>query len=145
MFEHEYVHEKYKERYYRLVNGTRSTKWYLGINKDGSIRCGNVTRKKQDGANFTKVPVGQTDVKISPPFAELKKECCTNKSCKTRRKSPKEKVTGKNRKKRCYKNWCKKHRRRFFTLKLKELRRYYNRCVKKIRHCNKKGKKDADR
>lgn len=138
MFDHEYDHEKYKERYYRLVNGTRSTKWYLGMNKDGSIRCGNVTRKKQSGANFTKVPVGQADVKISPPFAELKKECCTNKSCKTRRKNRK------NRKK-CYINWCKKHRRRFFTLKLKELRRYYKRCVKKIRHCSKKGKKDADR
>ncbi|XP_045205147.2 fibroblast growth factor 18-like [Mercenaria mercenaria] len=144
VFDHEYEYEGYKERYYRRVNNTMP-KWYLGMNKDGSMRCGNVTRKKQKGANFTKFFIAGISEKTSPPFEEPKKECCTNKACKTRRKDRKGEEKGKRRKKRCYKKWCRKHRRRFFTLKLKELRRYYNRCVKKvIRHCPKK-RKSVDR
>lgn len=128
---------RYTERYYRQVN---STKWYLGINRDGSMRCGNVTRKNQKSANFLKLTVGLSDVSKtqSPPYEEPKKECCTSNSCrrgKNRRKK------GKNK---CFKKWCRKHRRRFFTLKLKELRRYYQRCVKTT-PCDKKKRKTSDR
>lgn len=136
VFDHEY--ENFTDRYYRKLNSTMP-KWYLGMNKDGSMRCGNVTRKRQKGANFIKIFVEGNDVNKSPPFQPLKKECCTKKSCRKK---------GCNRKRRCYKNWCNKHRRRFFTLKLKELRRYYKRCVKKadkVRHCSKKGNKGIDR
>lgn len=135
VFEHEL--EKFKDRYYRRVNGT-AKKWYVGINRDGSIRCGNVTRKRQSSANFLRVTVGERKEITSPPFAEPRKECCRKKACTKGQTPPK---------RRCYKKWCKKRRRRFFTLKLKELRRYYNRCVKdiEIRHCKKKGKKETDR
>jgi hypothetical protein len=135
VFDHEY--ENFTDRYYRKLNSTMP-KWYLGMNKDGSMRCGNVTRKRQKGANFIKIFVEGNDVNKSPPFQPLKKECCTKKSCRKK---------GCTRKRRCYKNWCNKHRRRFFTLKLKELRRYYKRCVKKadkVRHCSNKRNKGID-
>lgn len=131
MFDHEY--ENYTDRYFRKLNST-SEKWYLGMNKDGSMRCGNVTGKHQRGAKFIKIFVDGKAVSESPPFEPPKKECCTKKSCKKRRIG----------KRRCYKNWCNRHRRRFFTLTLKELRRYYNRCVKKadkVRHCSRKVKR----
>ncbi|KAL4230494.1 Fibroblast growth factor 11 [Mactra antiquata] len=133
---HEYVSE-YKDRYYRLINN--KTKWYLGMNKDGSLLCGNVTSKRPDTINFTKgistkdQPV-MTDA-TPPNKADTKVTCCKKKRCRNKRKRNK-----------CRKKWCRSHRRKFFKLSLKELRKYDKHCVKnKIRHCKSKREKKVDR
>lgn len=129
-FNHEQI--GIRESYYRThqtVNGIK--KWYLGINRDGSIRCGNVTRSSQKSARFIKQNV---PIKHNPPepYTRSNKPCCPKDKC------GKGKKRCKGEKKCRSKSWCKKKRRHFFKLSLKELKRYYNRCIKererKIRH-----------
>lgn len=144
------------DSYYRLVNGT--TKWYLGINRDGSIRCGNVTRGSQRAAKFIKSHVKNNDSHSpSEPYRPRRKPCCRKKKCSPKRcrtkPTPVEGVTKKDKNSRrdkckCAKSkrWCAKKRRQFFKLSLKELKRYYKKCIKerKKRHCKcaKERKKD---
>lgn len=129
----------HSEMYYRQKT-PEAEKWYIGLNRDGTVRCGNTTKRKQKGVNFIRISAGDIEKHTaSPPFVEHKKECCKTNKCKRNK-------TGKNtprRRKgsRCYKNWCKKHRRRFFALKLKDLKRYYTRCIKKNSACHKRGER----
>ena len=120
----------YADTYYREVNGS---KWYVGLNRDGSVRCGNVTRRTQKSARFHKTFESNVDQKPPVPFKELRKPCCPKSKCK--KKSRRNRKCPENRKS---KRWCKKKRRQFFQLTLKELKRYYNKCIlqkEKIRHC----------
>lgn len=140
-FNHEQT--DHRESYYRTVNGTK--RWYLGINKDGSIRCGNVTRHSQRGARFIKQSIPH-EHEPPEPYKPFNKPCCPKDRCGRHRgrhnhkHNKQESETPKRRKCNTNKRWCKKRRRQFFKLSLKELKRYYNRCIKekkrKIRHCD---------
>lgn len=139
--EHCYFHHEqleHRESYYRLINGTK--RWYLGINKDGTVRCGNVTRRSQAGARFNKSSERELDLRPPEPYKPSNKPCCPKDKCKHKRKRRGEKC---KRNKKMVK-WCRRKRRQFFKLSLKELKRYFNRCIKsnkqtkqkrKIRHC----------
>lgn len=131
-FHHQYHHEGFEDRYYKLMNGT--VKWYLGMNKEGFMICGNRTTRQLKGVNFTKGEYSRS--KNEPPItdaAPVKKRdkkvtCCMKKRCKKDRK----------RRRKCVKPWCKPYRRKFFKLSLKQLRKYFKHCVQnKVRHCKK--------
>lgn len=129
--EHCYFHHEqldHRESYYRLINGTK--RWYLGINPDGTVRCGNVTRRSQKGARFNKSSERELDLNAPEPYKPSNKPCCLKDKCRHNRKRRGEKCKKKK--------WCRRKRRQFFKLSLKELKRYFNRCIKqkrKIRHC----------
>lgn len=115
---------KLRELYFREVNGT---KWYLGINKNGQMRCGNVTTNPNKESRFIKKVTQLPHIESDPSYTPPKRPCCPKKKCsRTSRKRCLEKC-------KCAqtKNWCKKKRRQFFKLNLKELKRYYNKCIKK--------------
>lgn len=140
-----FVHEmdsEYTDRYSRKVNESTPA-WYLGINKDGSIRCGNVTRKNQDSAKFNRMAVDQTESSSSPPFIEQKKECCNKSRCKNKSDSG-ENTRNESKKCRRLRTRCKKQRRMVFKLSLKQLKKYYNKCVDSnsdfMKECRNKSK-----
>ena len=117
------TNRKLRELYYREVNGT---KWYLGINKNGQMRCGNVTTNPNKESRFIKMTTQATHTDVDPNYTPPKRPCCPKNKCsRTSRKRCLEKC-------KCAqtKNWCKKKRRQFFKLSLKELKRYYNKCIK---------------
>lgn len=132
------TNRKLRETYYREVNGT---KWYLGVNKDGQMRCGNVTTNPNKESRFIKKVEKVTHTPSDPTYNPPKRPCCPKKKCsRTSRKRCLEKC-------KCAqtRNWCKKKRRQFFKLNLKELKRYYNRCIKNNNERKKRHRKSKCR
>lgn len=147
MFYNEHSGDGTVDKFYRQVNET-SPPWYLGINKDGTIRCGNVTKKDDDGATFSRNDANEKLKFSDPPEFRGKKglKCCKKKRCKNRRKGG-SRTSGESvkRTKKCnkYIKKCRKLRRKFFELTLQQLRKYSKNCLKerKRRHCKNKKKK----
>ncbi|KAK3586351.1 hypothetical protein CHS0354_027318 [Potamilus streckersoni] len=134
-FVEEFAEQNISNLFYREFN---NSKWYVAINKDDTIRCGNVSRKNQKGSMFFKVEVNNSD---PAQTVEIKHEdrppCCARDRCDKRTKHRTEKNKhrhGKNKKNKCrtYKKWCRIKRQKFFSLKLKDLKKYYKRCLKEI-------------
>ena len=124
------------DQFYRKANDT-SPEWYLGLNKDGTVRCGNVTKRDDPGAIFSRIDINGREFVDSPVFKNKrnKLKCCKRKRCKNRKP------------KRCRsKNKCRTLRRKFFELSLKQLKKYYKNCVEEAdakRHCKKKQSKKS--
>ncbi|XP_052792839.1 uncharacterized protein LOC128226813 [Mya arenaria] len=126
-----FFHEQdgdFRDQYFRQLNAT-SEKWFLGINKDGSVRCGNVTRRKQEGARFNRLDVTSMNTRIgaSPPFGpdQRRRTCCKRRRCKNNKLNKK----GDDQKCVRLKERCKRDRRKVFSLDLKKLKKYYNKCI----------------
>ncbi|KAL3878548.1 hypothetical protein ACJMK2_030886 [Sinanodonta woodiana] len=149
-FYEEFVQPNNSNLYYRKFN---NSKWYIGINKDNSIRCGNVSRANQKGSMFFKVAVNKSEPDQSGDILEDDNSpCCAKDRCdkRTSHKAKKRKHRHRNNKKdrgeisegrekegkrnkcRTYKKWCRIKRQKFFSLKLKDLKKYYKRCLKEF-------------
>lgn len=123
------------DQFYRKVNKT-SKEWLISLNKDGTVRCGNVTKLDEEGAIFSRKDADSEGLKhvASPPFKRKtnKDRCCKKKRCRQRKKK----------KCRYKKKQCRTLRRKFFELSLKQLKKYFRNCVKRPkRHC--KGNKKS--
>lgn len=106
----------HKERYYRQINASMP-RWYIVLNKDGSVQCGNMTRKKD--ATFQRIEIDEeSNFSESPPFVKNIRGCCQRRCNDTKN--------------------CKTMRRDFFKLKLKELKKYYTKCI--LKNTNKRDK-----
>lgn len=105
-YHNEQDHKHSSETYYRQINDSMP-KWYIGLNKHGLVQCGNTTRKK-DRTFFRTEKIH--NFSKSPPFVKNTYACC-QKRCDNR------------------KQICDIMRRSFFKLKLKDLKKYYKKCV----------------
>jgi len=140
----------YRDTYYRKLNDT-TPEWFLGLNKDGSVRCGNVTERTNSGASFAKHSIDITPPGQSPPFKAKKagRTCCKKNNCRRRKNRCKNKDECPDVDIKCVKlkERCKRDRRKVFELDLKRLKKYYNKCIDPdsyfVQQCRKKKSKSS--